>query len=357
MNYIVFDLEWNQSPNGPAGEHPRMPFEIIEIGAVRLDEKLNSTGEFQRLIKPKLYTRFHKYIKDILNYSEEDLMRDGVPFKDACSEFLNWCDENSEDGYVFCSWGPSDLYYLQTNMDFYNMKKLQYPLKFYDIQQIYAEKYSKDGNICKLEKAVKRLKLSQDRPFHAAINDAYYTARIMQEGKLGKFSEKYVYDTYRHPRKRGDSIHDFHGGIFEEILGEYASKKDALSDPRVTDIRCVKCGKITSNQIKLFHVNNNTGLSVGFCAKHGRMLSTLKFKPASDSMDTVFVQKKVVSINKRKFGDIQRRKDVLSEKKKERDRKYQERKGIENKSSKDIVRDPKKNTRKSFRQGNNQGNN
>ena len=32
MNYIVLDLEWNQSPLGQAGEHPRMPFEIIEIG-------------------------------------------------------------------------------------------------------------------------------------------------------------------------------------------------------------------------------------------------------------------------------------------------------------------------------------
>ena len=38
MNIIVFDLEWNQSPIGQAGEHPRMPFEIIEIGAVKLDE-------------------------------------------------------------------------------------------------------------------------------------------------------------------------------------------------------------------------------------------------------------------------------------------------------------------------------
>ena len=36
MNYIVMDLEWNQSYNGHMGEHPRMPFEIIEIGAVKV---------------------------------------------------------------------------------------------------------------------------------------------------------------------------------------------------------------------------------------------------------------------------------------------------------------------------------
>ena len=39
MNYIVFDLEWNQCPYGKERENRRLPFEILEIGAVKLDEK------------------------------------------------------------------------------------------------------------------------------------------------------------------------------------------------------------------------------------------------------------------------------------------------------------------------------
>ena len=35
MNYIVFDLEWNQSSSGEEPETALMPFEIIEIGAVK----------------------------------------------------------------------------------------------------------------------------------------------------------------------------------------------------------------------------------------------------------------------------------------------------------------------------------
>ena len=31
MNYIVFDLEWNQCPYGKGQENERIPFEIIEI--------------------------------------------------------------------------------------------------------------------------------------------------------------------------------------------------------------------------------------------------------------------------------------------------------------------------------------
>ena len=39
MNYIVFDLEWNQSPNGKKYSNKKLPFEIIEIGAGKLNEK------------------------------------------------------------------------------------------------------------------------------------------------------------------------------------------------------------------------------------------------------------------------------------------------------------------------------
>ena len=35
MNYIVFDLEWNQNPSGKKTRNDRLPFEIIEIGADR----------------------------------------------------------------------------------------------------------------------------------------------------------------------------------------------------------------------------------------------------------------------------------------------------------------------------------
>ena len=55
MNYIVFDLEWNQSPRGKAGEVSRLPFEIIEIGAVKLDKDRNEVDRFQQVIRPAVY--------------------------------------------------------------------------------------------------------------------------------------------------------------------------------------------------------------------------------------------------------------------------------------------------------------
>ena len=53
-NYIVFDLEWNQSIEGKEHSIEHFPFEIIEIGAVKLDEKRNMVSEFHGLITPQV---------------------------------------------------------------------------------------------------------------------------------------------------------------------------------------------------------------------------------------------------------------------------------------------------------------
>ena len=100
MNYIIFDLEWNQSPEGKSGSDERMPFEIIEIGAVRLNEKREKTGEFQTLIKPQVYKWIHDSIHSVVHVDYKDLMN-GVPFPQAIRDFLDWCGED----FVFCTWG------------------------------------------------------------------------------------------------------------------------------------------------------------------------------------------------------------------------------------------------------------
>ena len=45
MDYVIFDLEWNQCPYGKGKENPKLPFEIIEIGAVKMDGERNVVAE------------------------------------------------------------------------------------------------------------------------------------------------------------------------------------------------------------------------------------------------------------------------------------------------------------------------
>ena len=105
MNYIVFDLEWNQCPYGKGQENERIPFEIIEIGAVKLNSERQIIDQYQVLIQPRVYKKLHHRTREIIQMDMKLLEREGIPFYRAVKEFLKWCGEDA----LFCSWGNSDL--------------------------------------------------------------------------------------------------------------------------------------------------------------------------------------------------------------------------------------------------------
>lgn len=319
MNYIVFDLEWNQSPRGSAGEHPRMPFEIIEIGAVKLDESFEILDEFHTLITPHIYPKLHRVIRGMLNYDEKVLKKEGIGFKEACRAFLTWCGED----YQFCTWGSSDLYFLQNNMDFYYMERLPYPVRYYNVQQIYADIHTENHEICKLEKAVEHLGLAEQEAYHSAISDARYTARVMKAG-IPSLGDHYVYDIYRHPKTREEEIHDLHGGVLDEISSEYASRKAAVEDKNTTLIYCIKCGKPCRDRVSWFQTGGNSLTAAGKCFLHGYMVSQYKVKNAGNSTDNVFLMKRTYAADR---ADIRRlrekREQVMARKKIKKRQEYE----------------------------------
>ena len=83
---IVFDLEWNQSSYNP---NHRMPHEIIEIGACRVDREYRVVDTFSRLIRPRLYKRLDKHIKKVTGITEEELEAGGA-FADVFADFIHW---------------------------------------------------------------------------------------------------------------------------------------------------------------------------------------------------------------------------------------------------------------------------
>ena len=311
MKYIVMDLEWNQSAYGRAGEHPRLPFEIIEIGAVKLDNKLRLESEFRELITPRVYRKLHHTIRNMLNYDEQDLQREGKDFKDVCTRFLAWCGEDP----MFCTWGMSDLFYLQNNMDFYHMERLPYPVKYYNLQQIYADKYDPDKMICKLEKAVEALKIPVTEPFHAAISDARYTARVLQIAKLGNIRDKYTVDIYQRPKRQEDIINERHDNVIDYVSVEYASRAEAMADEGVSELRCPKCGRRLTLRVQWFSNAQNTEMAVGRCFIHGYVQGRIRFRSSEGSDDTVYAVKKITRTDRAGFQSLQQRQEELREKK------------------------------------------
>lgn len=303
MNYIIFDLEWNQCYNKET-ENPRMPFEIIEIGAVKLDNKLNIIDSFSGLIKPRLYKKLQPHIKAILNYDEATL-RNGKPFDMVCRDFLKWCGDN----YIFGTWGSMDISYLQNNMDYYYMNPYDKPIKYYNIQKIYSEIFDDGSSITKLEKAVSDMNITLDRPFHSAVNDAYYTAQVLRNLKPKDFADNFSYDLYNTPHSKEEEIISYHKNFLEYITRDYETKIDALNDKDLTLIRCYKCGRKVSKKIRWFANSTNSYCCIGKCWYHGYILGKIKFK--QNKQGKIFAVKTLSSTNKQGLEETKARQDEL----------------------------------------------
>ena len=90
MNYIVFDLEWNQCPDGKATENPTLPFEIVEIGAVKLNSSRQEVSRFHELVQPSVYKRLHPMTQSIIQIAQNELKKADL-FPAVCQRFLQWC--------------------------------------------------------------------------------------------------------------------------------------------------------------------------------------------------------------------------------------------------------------------------
>ena len=248
-NYIVFDLEWNQSANGKEKSIPHFPFEIIEIGAVKLNEAFQMTDEFHRLIRPQVYTQMHHAISEVTHMNMKELQKDGNLFPDAAAEFLSWCGEDA----VFCTWGNMDLLELQRNMDFYHMENpFPKPLFYYDVQKLYGL-FCRDNARISLDSAVEEQQLMEARPFHRALDDAYYTGKLLT--MLGNTPGPETIlpflsvDYYRLPSNRKEEIRITFPGYSKYVSRVFDTKEDAMASKNVTEMMCYRCGRMLRKKV------------------------------------------------------------------------------------------------------------
>ena len=276
-NYIVFDLEWNQGDAPVTRDGKTLVFEIVEIGAVKLNEKREKIGDFSRLIKPQVHRHMHRITGKIIHLSMEDL-ENGGDFNEVAGEFLEWCGEDP----MFCSWGPLDLTEFQRNLDFFGMPLLSdRPLAFYDVQKLYSLAYDDGRSRRALEAAVDELNIEKDIPFHRALADAEYTAKIFKtfgEHTLTKVS----FDTYVTPKTKKQEIRIVFDTYEKYISREFNSKEDVLENMEIMSTKCYLCHKNIKRTVKWFTPNGKHYYSVAYCEKHGFMKAKVRIKKAED---------------------------------------------------------------------------
>ncbi|WMI80173.1 3'-5' exonuclease [Anaerotignum sp. MB30-C6] len=181
MSYIVLDLEFNQSFPFKTGETvapvAECPFEIIQIGAVKLNKSFQQIDEFNAMIQPQIYPRLHPFVEKITGLTE-DKLKDQQKFTDAFRKFITFIGD--EDA-ILCTWGADDIKSLFRNILYYKLDTNSITNKYLNVQN-FATAYLnyEAGKAIGLKNAVTELNIKAESPFHDALNDAIYTAKVFE---------------------------------------------------------------------------------------------------------------------------------------------------------------------------------
>jgi len=280
MDYIVLDLEWNQAAY-KVDEEAEIPFEIIEIGAVKLNSKCEKVDEFQRLIRPQVYPFLVRRTRELTGWTDEELDTRGVYFEDACAEFLQWCGKS----YIFCVWGSTDLPQLERNMAYYDIKiPWKYPFKYLDVQKLYALQ-EHEGKVRRaLEYVIEKLQIQADRPFHHAVDDAFYTGLVFQTIDRGQFEQYYSVDYYKLPKNYFEEATFRFATYTKYVSRRFALKEEAAKNRKVRETHCVFCKRRLKKVLPWFTEATKNYLCLGECPEHGLMRGRIRIKNTEDNL-------------------------------------------------------------------------
>ena len=112
MQYIVIDLEWNGSYSKKAHGYFN---EIIEVGAVKLNEHMTVVDTFHAAIKPVVSKKLSTIVTDLTNITAEELEY-GTTFTAMMRQFARWM---GSDPSVILTWSTTDLLVLMENCRFF----------------------------------------------------------------------------------------------------------------------------------------------------------------------------------------------------------------------------------------------
>lgn len=210
MHYIVYDLEFNQdlpvvqesatvssmitadnpqtkvnpalSPVDTSVEEitpaKRMPFEILQIGALKLDQDFNTLATFSRLVKPTLYPVVSPFITALTGITT-DQVKDKASFPKVYQDFIRFIGAGD---IAFCVWGKSDVKELYRNVFYHDLDHKLLPKDYLNIQPYASEHLGFSmKKLLRLKNTVEALGIPLSYSFHDAAGDAYYTAEILKK--------------------------------------------------------------------------------------------------------------------------------------------------------------------------------
>ncbi|AOR22658.1 3'-5' exonuclease [Clostridium taeniosporum] len=268
MGYVIIDLEFNNLRNITKYkedffkkynelEDVDIENEIIEIGAIKVDNYMKQISKMRVYIKPTIFPIMNPIVTNITKITMDTLNKEGVTFKEAMDKLKLMID----DGDVICSWAKDDIAEIIINSHYHNYTDLSWINEYLDLQE-YSTKILGHKKAMGLKSALDELKVKVDSTkLHDALNDAEYTLLVFKHIYNSRIVKNYlVKDIYNMPAIHVKNLENIN--IDEENL----------------DIRCPKCNR----RIELkehFKLMNWRFVSIGVCPKcNNKILSEIIVK-------------------------------------------------------------------------------
>ena len=289
MNYIILDMEWNQGYPGNTvfiGDSRRkLAGEIIQIGAVKLDDDFRMVDTYSRLIKPVFYRKMHFKVEQLTGINKQSLA-DANPFAESFSDFISWCG----DDHIFLIWGTDDISILKQNLEINKYKEYTVG-QWYNLQIIYTSQNESEHEQVALSTACDVLGIEQDLPLHNALNDAIYTSRVcekldMKKGLLDCLEKQRISELNF---KRKYRYSDFY------------SVRDAFEFSSSNDNSCPLCQRTLSLKNDYQRKHYDQFVAVRFCDEHGYFVEKIVVAKSSENPNVRFKAVKTIQ----RFRDLE----------------------------------------------------
>ena len=269
MNYIIFDMEWNQPSSAKEKNPALVRGEIIQLGFFVLDEKLDVLHKENILIKPVCYKCINQYVGYLTGISQE-MLNSGISFESA----LNRMSEFFTEDTTLFTWGDDDIPILNANMKFHKIE-MQLPRHF-NLQRFYSLQTGTETRQTALKTAAEYFEIETDIQAHDALNDAYLTLLVARKLDISKGIAEYN-KALPATKSKQKNIWDNEKLCFS-CEHEYTKVIGALPDTcRSISIPCNECGAevIYSN---LCRYGKNSFITVAECVCTSRYFVHFEMK-------------------------------------------------------------------------------
>lgn len=287
---VILDLEWNQ---GTYYTNPRLPHEIIEIGACKIDGSGQIISRFSKLLRPRIYRQIDRHIQKVTGITQEELDHGG-DFRSAWHDFVHWAG-----GHQLLTWGRDDFPVLKRNVEFINgAMPFDPPI---DAQLLFGYLFFNDhSRQFNLHSALEEMQIESEIPAHRAIYDAEATSLLLPviDGKLNDLDDNGF-----------EKLQSIMGKERRIALAKvvsypttYVNFTDAIQDSHVTNLHCPICGTRVHFAVPWFDAGRDRYEAVARCHRHGYIQGDMHFKKSTNGK--IVISQRIAQANDEQVSSI-----------------------------------------------------